>query len=176
MKRIKMLALVFLIPLFMFGCASSEPVEEKSIFEQYYGTYEVKEGWVKANDVSSDSITFYVKSGDEDLDQPNNVAIKGNKTKFAADKHEEFKDAIVSQVNEQIPEDMDVDVKVDGKTNKSGDVYYVVGIDEGDIATKFYYILADHKFVTIQATSFDKGDEVFEVADHMADTFVWTKE
>lgn len=175
MNRFKMLVLLLVLPLFMFGCSSTDTVENKNTFEQDYGSYKVEDGWVKDDSCSSEFITFYVKEGNEIQEQSDNVAIYGEESEFSADDHEKLKDSLISFLHEQVPEDSGVEVSVDGKTTKDGSYYCVAGVDDGEVNLKIYFILGDHKWVKMQATSFDRDEEVFEVAEHLADSFEWNK-
>ena len=81
----------------------------------------------------------------------------------------------MSFLHDQVTEDSSVDVSVDGKNTKNGSYYYVAGVDDGGVNIKIYFILGDHKCVKILATSFDGDEELFEVVERMADSFVWNK-
>lgn len=137
------------------------------------GTYTVPDGWVKADEHSTDQKFFYVKKGHEHDTQPDNISINVGKNRYSADEHEDFKEAIVSQLAMQIGNSGAALDAYAAKT-KQGDVLYVFTITEDrGIVTKQYYVIGDRRYCLIQLTNYSGSDAVTDAADEMAESFTW---
>ena len=51
-------------------------------------------GWVKAEQYSTENKVFYVEEGHEEDAQPDNISIEIGTSRYAAEEHEQFRDAI----------------------------------------------------------------------------------
>lgn len=174
-KKIELLIVIFIIPVILSGCMSTK-VEDKNIkCEKSFGTYEILNGWIEDKTHSTADVSFYVEKGTENDNPPNNIAVSEGKNKFKKSQHEEFKEAIMAQVNAQMPENSDVKVEMDSVTTKNNNIVYIVTIKEKEMESKFYYIVGECRFVMIQTSRFNGNKDIYKVSDHIAESFVWNE-
>lgn len=55
--------------------APEDSVVDQVENDSFPGTYTVPDGWVKAEDHSTDGMTFYVEKGHEDDELPDNISV-----------------------------------------------------------------------------------------------------
>lgn len=166
---------MFIIPIILSGCLSTKEGEKSMRYEKAFGTYEILNGWIEEKTHSTNDVFFYVKEETEKNNQPNNIAISEGENKFKKSEHENFKKAIMSQLNAQMNKNSDVKIVLDGLTTKSENIVYVVKIKEKELETRFYYIVGEYRFVMVQATCFDDSENVYKVSERIVDSFVWNK-
>ncbi len=177
MKKYKIFILIFSLVFILSGCKLNEEKsiigEKNMIYEKNFGKYEILKNWIEEKNHSTNNKFFYVKKGTENDDQPNNIAISEGPNKYKLDEHEKFRDAILSQVKNQIPQNQNVKVKAEGLHTKNGNIVYVVTIKEEKLETQFFYIVGDYRFVMLQSTCFNDSEEIHKVSQHIIETFVW---
>lgn len=147
----------------------STPLENETDFP---GSYTVPEGWVKMEKYSTEDKIFYVEEGHEDDELPDNISIEVGTNRYSADEHEKFRDAIVQQLTMQL-QDVDAELTGDGTYTEQDYIVYIFTISEADVVTKQYYIVGDQRYCLLQLTNFTGSETVNEVAQSMADSFVW---
>lgn len=155
--------------------ASPEPTvpPEETVWEKDFGAYTVPAGWVESELYSSDDKFFYLRAGEEELKTPDNVSVEVGENRYAADEHEQFRDAIVRQLMFQIQEVEGVNLLGDGTYTQQGDILYIFTIEEPDVVTRQYYIVGDHRYCLIHLTNFTDSEDAEDAARQMADSFVW---
>lgn len=137
------------------------------------GSYTVPDGWVEASEHSTEDKIFYVEDGHEHDAMPDNISINVGENRYAADEHEDFRQAILSQLAMQIG-NSGASVDGYGTTTDQGDVEYVFTITAKDSSvTRQYYIVGDHRYCLIQLTNFTGSDSVNDAADEMAASYTW---
>ena len=136
--------------------------------------YTVPDGWVQAEEYSSDEKIFYVQEGHEDDALPDNISINVGTNKYTANEHENFREAIVSQLLAQIG-DSNAELYGDGTFTDNGDVLYIFTMVEEDCTTIQYYIVGENKFCLIHLTNFSGSENANEAALKLAKSDVWNK-
>lgn len=136
------------------------------------GSYTVPEGWVKAEQYSAADKFFYVEKGHEEDERPDNISIETGTNRYAAEEHEQFRDAIVRQLMAQM-QGVDAELTGDGTYTNQGDVVYIFTISEADVVTKQYYIVGDRQYCLIHLTSFTGSESADQAARVIADSFIW---
>lgn len=139
------------------------------------GSYTVPEGWVKAEEHSTDTHVFYVEEGHEDDAMPDNISINAGRNRYSLDEHEQFRTAINQQLLMQL-DGTDAELNGSGTYTQQGDPLYIFTISEGGIVTTQYYIVRDHGFCLIHLTNFSGSENSENAARTMADSFVWNSE
>ncbi|MDD3221226.1 MAG: hypothetical protein EOM34_05620 [Clostridia bacterium] len=188
MKKIIGLTMAILLVLGMTGCTTKKIIITKEtvgesiqetvvdgVYQKNFGSYKVAEGWVESQKHSSDGQYFYVQEGHEDDEQPDNIAIRAGSNRYAIDDHASFKDAIMTQIMQQLDGVEGVTLTGDGSYTAQDYVLYTFTIDESDtgIKTVQYYIVGDYKYCLIHSTNFTGEAAVDEVAKQMCDSFIW---
>lgn len=140
-----------------------------------FGSYELPEDWIESKEHSTTNKFFYVKKGNEQEKQPNNISINSGTNRYAKTEHEKFKTAILKQLSVQIAGDDGIELNASGTTSSNGDIIYTFIIKESknNIITKQYYIVGDYKYILIQETTFSEPDETDEATKCMVDSFKW---
>lgn len=136
------------------------------------GTYAVPEGWVKDDRYSTSRKIFYVKAGHEKDKKPDNISINVGKNHYSLDQQTEFREAIVNQLLTQLK---GTDSQLDGTGTYTKQEYplYIFTIEDPDAETRQYYIVDNYRFCLIHLTNYTGDKEDDEVAQAMADSFVW---
>ena len=70
--------------------------------ETFLESYTVPEGWIKAEQYSTEDKFFYVEKGHEEDGLPDNISIETRTRQYGSDEHEQFRDAIVQQLMAQL--------------------------------------------------------------------------
>ena len=137
-------------------------------------TYKVPEGWVKAEEYSTDDKYFYCRSGEESNQQPDNIAISVGENDYKAQDHMKFKDAILSQLMDQL-DGSGAEINGDGTYTDQDYVLYIFTVTETNgMVTKFYYIVDDYRFCMVQSTNVDGAEDVDKAAEEMVNSFTWS--
>lgn len=137
------------------------------------GSYTVPEGWVKADEYSTDEKIFYVQNGHENDEAPDNISINVGANRYSAQEHESFREAIVRQLLAQL-QGAGADLTGDGTYTEQGYIVYIFTIEESDALTKQYYIVDDYRYCLVHLTSFTGSEDAEQAAKAIADSFVWT--
>ncbi len=136
------------------------------------GSYTVPEGWVKAEQYSTDEKIFYVQGGHQDDPAPDNISINVGTNRYSAQEHETFREAIVRQLLAQL-QGSGAELTGDGTHTEQGYIVYIFTIEESDAVTKQYYILDDYRYCLVHLTSFTGEEDAYQAAQTIADSFVW---
>lgn len=157
---------------------SSETVQTESAVPEETlgipGTYTVPEGWSKADLFSTEEAAFYIADGHEGDDCPDNISVSFGTNRYSAKEHTAFRDAIVRQLLMQL-DGVDAQLNGDGTYTERDYVLYIFTIKEADgVMTKQYYIVKDYGYCLVHATNFSGEESVFEAAQGIVDSFVWT--
>lgn len=155
------------------GSQTSEPEQSDHESEAVFpGSYTVLGGWVKAEQYSTENKVFYVEEGHEEDAQPDNISIEIGTSRYAAEEHEQFRDAIVRQLMVQM-QGIDAELTGDGTYTEQGDVVYIFTISEADVVTKQYYIVGEQQYCLIHLTSYSGSESTESAARSMLDSFIW---
>ena len=148
---------------------------EKNCFEKTFGSYELPKDWIESEEHSTAERFFYVKTGDEKKDRPDNISVHEGEDPYAQSEHEAFREAILRQLSAQISGDEDVTLYGEGYTAEGGSTVYRFTIEESEtgIVTTMYYIVGDYRYVLIHETNFTGDPSADEAARQVADTFRW---
>lgn len=158
--------------------ASEDSVADQVQDDAFPGTYTVPDGWVKAEDHSTDGMTFYVEKGHEDDELPDNISVNVGDCPYSLEDHTSFRDAIMRQLTMQL-NGSDAQLTGSGSNTAQDYVLYRFTIEDADgTITEQYYILKDYGFCLVQATSFTGSDNesIFEAAQTIVDSFVWNED
>ena len=155
---------------------SSLGIGEK-LYLKSFGSYVVSNNWIESKEHSTNSNFFYVASGEEREERPNNISVNAGTNKYSSSEHEKFRDAILLQLSYQISDSSDCTINANGSfTNDNNYVVYEFDIFEknDNIMTKQFYIVGDYKYVLVHETVYDfTSDEVDGVAKKIVDSFEW---
>lgn len=158
--------------------ASEDSVADRVQDDAFPGTYTVPDGWVKAEDHSTDGMTFYVEKGHEDDELPDNISVNVGDCPYSLEDHSSFRDAITRQLTMQL-NGSDAQLTGSGSNTAQNYVLYRFTIEDADgTITEQYYILKDYGFCLVQATSFTglDNESIFEAAQTIVDSFVWNED
>lgn len=170
--------------LALAGCGGgqTDPAYDASAdrtVEQDFGTYTVPAGWLKSDTYSSEDKFFYVMSGHEADEQPDNISVEMGTNRYSADEHLQFRDAIVRQLAMQMS-GVKGTLTGDGTFTDNDDVLYILtseeeAAEEGGqgVITRQYYIVGEKRYVLVHLTSFTGDEAVQQAADKLAKSFVW---
>lgn len=134
------------------------------------GSYTVPEGWVLAEQYSTEDKLFYVEEGHENDELPDNISIETGTNRYGEDEHEQFRDAIFLQLMAQL-QGVDAQLTGDGTYTEQGYIVYIFTISEANVVTKQYYIVGDRQYCLIHLTSFTGSGNADNAAREMADSF-----
>lgn len=151
--------------------APEPPEDDVSAFP---GTYTVPEGWVKAEKYSSADKVFYVESGHEDDELPDNISVNFGTNRYSEDEHLDFAHAITTQLMMQL-QGSGAELDGSGSFTEQGCVLYTFTITDSNVTTVQYYIVGDCRFCLIHLTDFSGSASAREAAQAMADSFVWSE-
>ena len=141
--------------------------ENKTAFP---GSYAVPEGWVLAEQYSTEDKLFYVEEGHENDELPDNISIETGTNRYGEDEHEQFRDAILRQLMAQL-KGVDAQLTGDGTYTEQGYIVYIFTISEANVVTKQYYMVGDQQYCLIHLTSFTGSGNADNAAREMADSF-----
>ena len=177
-----LLALGLVFVLAGCGGGQADPAYDASAdrtVEQDFGSYTVPAGWLKIDKYSSEDKFFYVMSGHEEDEQPDNISVEMGTNRYSADEHLQFRDAIVRQLAVQMSGVKGM-LTGDGTFTDNGDVLYILTMteepaEEGGqgIVTRQYYIVGEKRYVLVHLTIFSGDEAVQQAADKLAKSFVW---
>lgn len=172
-KIIKVISF-FLITIFLAGCNSDSTTSQTKYYKSF-GSYEVLNGWVESKTHSTNNKYFYVKKGDDNKSRPNNISINQGYNKYAATEHLQFRNAITSQLTQQINNRQGTNLNASGSQTKKGYLLYTFTItnDNSKDVTSLCYIVGDYKYVVVQVTNYDDDDEIFKVTKNIVNSFEW---
>lgn len=142
------------------------------------GTYTVPDGWVKAEEHSTNDMTFYMEEGHENDALPDNISLSVGACPYTLEESASFRDAIMSQLAMQL-RGSDAQLSGNGSETTQGYVLYDFTIEDTDgTITELYYILKDYGFCLVQVTSFtgSENEGIFEAAQSIVDSFVWNED
>lgn len=158
--------------------ASEDSVADQVQDDAFPGTYTVPDGWVKAEDHSTNGMTVYVEEGHEDDELPDNISVNVGDCPYSLEDHTSFRDAITRQLTMQL-NGSDAQLTGSGSNTAQDYVLYRFTIEDADgTITEQYYILKDYGFCLVQATSFTglDNESIFEAAQTIVDSFVWNED
>ena len=103
----------------------------------------------------------------------NNVSINQGSNKYSVDEHEKFRDAITSQIVNQIGKKEGIELDAKGSYTKNNYILYTYIIKKEDVKTTLCYIVGDYKYILVQETNYDDSEELYEVTKNIVNTFEW---
>ena len=161
------------------GTVSSEiPTDEHDMvaFSKDFGSYAVPVGWVESEKYSSDYKFFYVADGTQEEKRSNNISVETGSNRYAKDKHEQFRDAIVDQLVAQL-KGTGATINGDGSYTAQGyNLYtFVIVFPEDEEVETQYYIVGDRQYVFIYETVFGDAAETDRAAKMIVDSFIWAE-
>ena len=65
----------------------------EKLYTKTFGSYVVSNNWIESEEHSTNSKFFYVASGEEREERPNNISVNAGTNKYSSSEHEKFKDA-----------------------------------------------------------------------------------
>lgn len=144
-------------------------------YQKDFGSYELPEGWVEAEKYSSENQFFYVREGQAEDERPDNIAVTTGKNRYEESEHEQFRDAIMTQIMQQIDGEEGIELTGNGSYTEKDYVVYTFTVTETDpaVVTTQYYIVGDYKYCLVHETNFTGDSDVDRVAKHISDSFVW---
>lgn len=149
----------------------------EKLYTKTFESYVVSNNWIESEEHSTNSKFFYVASGEEREERPNNISVNAGTNKYSGSEHEKFRDAILSQLSYQISNSPDCTLNANGGFTKDNNyVVYEFDIFEksDNILTKQFYIVGDYKYVLVHETVYNfPSDEVDAVARKIVDSFEW---
>lgn len=158
--------------------ASAAPeAGEGTLCERDFGSYTVPEGWLESDVYSTDDKLFYVPEEQAEAELPDNISVEEGSNGYAPEEHEQFRDAILSQLMMQLRMTGDTGAALlgDGTYTDSGDILYVFTVEGSDgVITKQFYVVGDHRYCLIHLTRFSGSGEADEAASRMAASFQWS--
>ncbi len=187
-KTFKALGLVLflLLALLAAGCgeAGEDTSQERQAANDEY-SYTIPAGWVQSDKYSSEDKIFYVQDGHEDEEQPDNISVEVKSSRYAADEHMQFRDAIVAQLTMQL-RNVPALLTGDGRFTDEGAVLYVFTITEEPpegapedavgVVTRQYYVIDDKQYALIHLTNFSGAEEADAAAERLATSFCFIHE
>lgn len=148
------------------------PSSEGMVYTKAFGGYTVPEGWEESSQYSAGGKYFYLPADQKDAEYPDNVSVETGTNRYAAEEHEQFREAVMSQLMAQL-QGVDAELLGDGTFTNAGDVLYVFTIQEPDVVTRQYYVVGDQKYCLIHLTNYTGGQEADDAARLMAESFRW---
>lgn len=144
-------------------------------------SYEIPDGWSKAEEHSSSGMTFYIEEGHENDELPDNISVGAGSSPYSLEDHISFREAIMRQIATQVQMSGSDDAQLSGSGSNTaqGYILYTFTIEDTDgTITQQYYILKDYGFCLVQVTSFSgsENEAVFEAAQSIVDSFVWNED
>ncbi len=162
------------------GSAPEESArQEDGLIHVPYGSYKVPEGWELASEPTSEAAGkyFYVKSGVEPAGEyPTNISVEYGTNRYAVDEHEQFRTAILRQLQMQMGGDDGTLFGSGGNTENGYTLYrFGIGEDDAEVSTVQYYIVGEREFVLVHLTDFHDPavTDADEAARAIVDSFVW---
>lgn len=160
------------------GDVPESQTEDPAAENPFPATYTVPEGWVLADEVSTEDMLFYVEEGHENDAMPDNISVHVGACPYSAEEHDTFREAILRQLTMQLG-DSGAQLTGDGSTTAQDYTLYRFTIEDQDGAiTEQYYILKDYGFALVHVTSFSGSDNtgIFDAAQTIVDSFVWDED
>lgn len=153
---------------------SEELIQSEETETIFPGSYTVPDGWVKAEEYSTDKKFFYVEDGHETDEMPDNISINIGTNRYSAEDHVNFRHAIVQQLLSQL-NGVDAELLGDGTFTEQGYTVYVFTINENstNVVTKQYYIIGDYRFCLVHLTNYTGSESADKAARAMVDSFIW---
>ena len=142
--------------------------------ERIPGTWTVPEGWTKAEAYSTENKVFYVETGHEDDELPDNISIEVGTNQYSQGEHEAFRDAIVRQLAMQL-RGVEAEVTGDGSFTEQDYILYTFTIRTEDHATIQYYTVGEKRYCLIHLTIFSGSESPETAARALVDSFVWSE-
>ncbi len=194
-----LLLLSGLLLLLAAGCGANndnvnDNVDEDRTITADSFSYVLPAGWVKSEEYSTEKKVFYVLSGHEQDEKPDNISVEIGTNRYAADEHMRFREAIVSQLARQL-QGIPGMLTGDGTFTDNEDVLYIFtfveevlgedGISDfhaddeqrfAGVTSRQYYIVGEKRYGMVYLTNFSGSEEVTAAADKLAKSFVWLDE
>lgn len=150
---------------------TAEKIREEAIDGN---TYNVVQDWQKSVKYSLKNTYFYIRTGEEDEREVDNISINIGKNRYGIEDHPRFRQAILAQLSKEIGTS-DISIQGEGTNTDDGDILYIFTMTDlkDNIITKQYYIIGDHRFCLIQSTNLTGSTEIDTVAEEMANSFKW---
>lgn len=152
--------------------AGTAAAAEDTVFTKDFGSYTVPAGWGESAQYSFGGKYFYLPAGQESAEYPDNISVETSASRYAAEDHIQFREAITAQLMTQL-QDVDAELFGDGTYTDAGDVMYVFTIQEPDVTTRQYYVVGDQKYCLIHLTNYTGSQETGDAAQKMAKSFQW---
>jgi hypothetical protein len=139
------------------------------------GSYDVPEGWIVAEGHSSEDKLFFVRSGEDDEEQPDNISVEQGTCKYTADESTSFARAIAAQLTLQMDADSGDSLHGTGTYTETGEPLIVIAIEAGDgsyVDTQ-YYVLGNKEYFFVHETNFTGSTDVDDAAEQIVNSFRW---
>jgi hypothetical protein len=137
------------------------------------GTYKIADGWETSDKYSTDQKTFYLREGETDMDQPDNISVEQGTNRYSAENVMGFKDAIMRQMGHMTKGQKVDEIKGRGyTTDKKVKVLMIQMIDDESVTTQ-YYLCGDYRYVLIHETNYSGAEDADEAAKEMVESFEW---
>lgn len=134
--------------------------------------YDIPNGWIIAENMSTEGKKFYVEDGHEADRQPDNFSVEYRTNHYTAAEHELFRVAIMKQLSGQA-EAYGYTVEASGQNTDNGDIVYIFTINGKDMVATQYYIVGEQKYCLIFATDFTGNSIAANAARVAANSFRW---
>ena len=134
--------------------------------------YDIPDGWVIAEQMSTENKKFYVEEGHASDSQPDNFSMEYGTNRYAAAEHERFRDAIMQQLARQTAQ-YGATVEGSGKKTDNGDIFYIFRIDYEEAVATQIYIVGERSYCFIFATDFTGNSTAADAALAVAKSFRW---
>ena len=137
--------------------------------------YTIPEDYVLAEEQSTPDKVFYVHKDDKE-EIPDNISIEVGTNSYALTEHEEFRDAIMFQLEMQADESgAEVEVS-DPITTKNGELLYSFVMDGSDGVTSQHYLVGDKRYCLIHETNWTGNPKLDEATESIVQSFKWKEE
>jgi len=156
--------------------SSNSDDDNSDTIEKDFGSYTLPDGWEESVSHSTKNVFFYVENGKDNESVTNNISVNVGQNKYAEEDHMDFRDAIMSQLTEQISAYPNATLSAGGSTTEQGYILYSFTISEDDRVSTQFYIVGEKKYCMIYLTNFDASEEANQAAQTIVDSFVWAEE
>ncbi|MBO4473874.1 MAG: hypothetical protein J5750_03060 [Clostridiales bacterium] len=144
-----------------------------------FGTYTISGEWVevKSQSMAPDIFTYCLKGNEDSQTPPNNIVVRHDSNQYTKEQHVDFSAAILQQIKGQAAS-YGGEAHMEGYGEINGCMVYQF-VYECDPYCVQWYFCGEKEYVMVGMTIFDeeatKKDNIWEVAQALVDSFVWTE-
>ncbi len=137
------------------------------------GSFDIPSGWEVSSRNSTADKVFFIQKGDEDTEIPDNISVNFGTNSYSASEHVQFREAILSQLAAQVPEN--TNIHGEGTTSANGLTVYAFTMtnDDDDTVSQQIYIVGDYEYCLVYLTCFDNHQSCKDAAKAIVDSFEW---